>query len=79
MAHFAHINEKSIVDKVIVADQNYIDSGRVGNPNDWIQTSYNTYGGVHYNPDTNEPDLGTPLRKNLKSHRSLTSNGISAV
>ena len=30
----------------------------------WKQTSYNTRGGVHYNPATNEPDGGTPFRKN---------------
>ena len=31
----------------------------------WIQTSYNTRGGVHHNPETNKPDDGTPLRKNF--------------
>ena len=65
MAHFAHINpETSEVDQVIVAEQDFISSGAVGDPNTWIQTSYNTRGGVHYNSETNEPDDGTPLRKN---------------
>lgn len=63
MAHFAHINENGIVDNVIVADQNFIESGVVGNPESWIQTSYNTHGGVHYGEDK-LPDGGIPLRKN---------------
>lgn len=56
MAHFAEvINGK--VSRVIVAEQDFIDSGAVGNPSRWVQTSYNTHGGVHKNG-------GTPLRKN---------------
>lgn len=57
MTHFAEIDEKGIVKRVVVADQEFIDSGRVGNPKNWIQTSYNTRGGEH--------NLGgSPLRKN---------------
>lgn len=56
MAHFAHITNGT-VDQVIVAEQDFIDSGAVGNPSEWVQTSYNTYGGVHKLG-------GTPLRKN---------------
>lgn len=47
MAHFAHINAENIVDQVIVAEQDFIDSGAVGDPKNWVQTSYNTIGGVH--------------------------------
>ena len=47
MAHFCKINNENIVEQVIVADQAFIDSGAVGNPSEWLQTSYNTYGGVH--------------------------------
>jgi hypothetical protein len=59
MSHFARVLE-GIVKEVIVAEQEYVNtlSG------EWIQTSYNTCGGVHYNPATMEPDDGTPLRKN---------------
>ena len=53
MSHFAKV-ENSIVTQVIVAEQDVIDSGLFGT--DWIQTSYNTYGGQH-------PE-GRPLRKN---------------
>ena len=56
MAHFAHI-ANGIVDQVIVAEQDFIDSGAVGPASEWVQTSYNTHGGVHANG-------GTPLRKN---------------
>lgn len=56
MAHFAQIDENNIVIQVIVAEQDYIDSGVVGDPSKWIQTSYNTHGGQH-------PE-GRPLRKN---------------
>ena len=56
MAHYAKV-ENGIVTQVIVADQEFIDSGAVGDPTTWIQTSYNTFGGVHRSG-------GTPLRKN---------------
>ncbi len=54
MAHFAKI-ENGIVTQVIVAEQEYIDT--LEDSSKWIQTSYNTYGGVHKLE-------GTPLRKN---------------
>lgn len=66
MGHFAHVNSESIVDAVIVADQEFINSGEVGEPNEWVQTSYNTHGGIHYKPDSQEPseDQSKALRKN---------------
>ena len=33
-------------------------------PGLWIQTSYNTRGGVHYAPNSDTPDDGVPLRAN---------------
>lgn len=63
MAHFAEINLNNIVTQVIVADQEFINSGAVGNPALWLQTSYNTRGGIHYGPD-GKPDGGIALRKN---------------
>jgi len=64
MAHFAKVIN-GIVSKVIVADANYFDSFIDETPGEWIQTSYNTLGGVHYAPESNEEDGGTPLRKNF--------------
>lgn len=63
MAHFAKINENNEVTQVIVADQDVIDSGLFGDPSTWIQTSYNTRGGVHYGPN-GLPDGGVALRGN---------------
>ena len=60
MSHFAKI-ENSIVNQVIVADQDVIDSGMFGAG--WVQTSYNTRGGIHYGQD-GQPDGGVALRKN---------------
>ena len=58
MAHFAHVDpDTGLVDNVIVAEQNFINSGAVGPASEWIQTSYNTHGGQH-------PE-GRPLRKNF--------------
>ena len=59
MAHFAKV-EDGIVTTVIVAEQDFIDAHCEGT---WVQTSYNTRGGVHYGQDGN-PDGGTALRKN---------------
>ena len=64
MSHFAEINNENIVQRVIVAEQDFIDSGVVGDSSNWIQTSYNTRGGVHYAPNSHEPDSGIALRKN---------------
>lgn len=65
MSHFAKV-ENGIVTQVIVAEQDFINLGYVGDPKDWIQTSYNTRGGVHYKPDTGEPseDQSKALRGN---------------
>lgn len=57
MAHFAQIDENNIVTQVIVAEQDFIDSGAIGDPSKWIQTSYNTHANKHPN--------GTPFRKNF--------------
>lgn len=63
MSHFAKV-ENGIVTDVIGAEQDFIDSGVVGDPSIWVQTSYNTHGGVHRDPNTWEPDGGLALRKN---------------
>ena len=60
MAHFAKI-ENGVVAQVIVAEQDFIDTGAVGHG--WIQTSYNTRGGVHYGQD-GQPSGREQLRKN---------------
>jgi hypothetical protein len=58
MSHFAKINSDNIVEQVIVIEQDVLNTGHWGDPSSWIQTSYNTRGGVHQLG-------GTPLRKNF--------------
>jgi hypothetical protein len=57
MAHFAKVNN-GIVEKIIVAEPEFFNNFVDDTPGEWIQTSYNTRGGVH-------SDGGTPLRKNF--------------
>jgi hypothetical protein len=57
MSHFAQIDENNIVTQVLVIEQDVIDTGLFGDPSSFVQTSYNTIGGVHTLG-------GTPLRKN---------------
>ena len=64
MSHFAKIDKDGIVQRVIVIEQDILDSGNWGDPNNWIQTSYNTRGGIHYAPNSNDADGGVALRKN---------------
>ena len=67
MSHFARVNQ-GIVTQVLVAEQEFIDSYVDTEPGEWIQTSYNTFGGVHYDRSTTPPtpsgDQSKALRKN---------------
>lgn len=56
MAHFAKIVD-GMVTQVIVADPEFFETFVDTSPGEWIQTSYNTRGGVHTLG-------GNPLRKN---------------
>ena len=70
MAHFAQIDENNIVTRVLVIEQDMVNTGLWGDPTSWIQTSYNTRGNVHYGAD-NLPDGGDPLRKNFAGVGSI--------
>ena len=63
MAHYAKVKD-GVVTQVIVAEAEFFDTFVDSEPGEWIQTSYNTRGGQHYDPETGEVDDGTPLRKN---------------
>tara|TARA_R110000796_G_scaffold240625_2_gene361780 strand:+ start:1060 stop:1434 length:375 start_codon:yes stop_codon:yes gene_type:complete len=63
MGHYAKVSN-GVVEEVIVADADFIAAYIYTTPVRWVKTSYNTRGGVHYDPSTNLPDNGTPLRKN---------------
>ena len=56
MAHYAKVSN-SLVTQVIVAEAEFFDTFVDSSPGEWIQTSYNTHGGVH-------SEGNTPLRKN---------------
>ena len=59
MAHFAKVVD-GVVQHVIVAEQEVVDAQE----GTWVQTSYNTRGGVHYGQDK-KPVGGVALRKNF--------------
>jgi len=63
MAHYAKVLN-GIVEKVVVAEPSFFDKFIDTTPGQWIQTSFNTRGGIHYDPITGQPDDGIPLRKN---------------
>ena len=63
MSHFAKINENGIVQEVIVAEQEFIDS--LEDSSIWIQTSYNhnirkQYAGLGYTYDKTNDVFITP-------------------
>jgi hypothetical protein len=60
LSHFAKI-EDGIVTQVIVAEADFI--AMLSDASLWVQTSYNTRGGIHYGQDGN-PDGGVALRGN---------------
>ena len=56
MAHYAKIDANNIVTEVIVAEQDFINSGAVGDSFLWVQTSYNNnfrkqFGGIGHTYD----------------------------
>ena len=67
MSHYAQLDENNTVIFVIAAksegkeEEFTINTGEV-----WKQTSYNTRGGIYYDPETGEPseDQSKALRKN---------------
>ena len=65
MSHFAKIDSNNIVTEVIVAEQDFINSGAVGDSFLWVQTSYNNnfrknYAGVGFTYDKTRDAFYTP-------------------
>jgi hypothetical protein len=56
MSYFAKVVNGTVT-QVIAAEPDFFNTFVDSSPGDWIQTSYNTHGGVHTTG-------GTPLRKN---------------
>jgi hypothetical protein len=65
MAHFAKVFN-GLVTQVIVAEPEFFNTFVDSSPGEWIQTSYNTRGGVHYQPGSSisSTDQTKALRKN---------------
>jgi hypothetical protein len=70
MANYAKINPLTYKVEYVIAiddenDPDYV--SRLDNYDLFVQTSYNTYAGVHYDPETGEPsaDQSKALRKNF--------------
>ena len=68
MSHFAKVVDGKVT-QVIVAEPEFFDTFVDSSPGEWIQTSYNTRGGKHYNPETGElsEDQSKALRGNYAS------------
>ena len=62
MSHYAKVLN-GIVKQVIVAEADFFKTFVDNSPGEWIQTSYNTRGGIHYGSD-GKPDGGIALRAN---------------
>ncbi len=79
MSHFAQVIN-GVVENVIVAEQDFVDT--LPDPQNWIQTSYNTYGGIHYKPNdpNHEPseDQSKALRKNYAGIGFTYNNVLDA-
>jgi hypothetical protein len=65
MAHYAKV-QNGLVTQVIVAEPEFFETFIDSTPGEWIQTSYNTRGGIHYQPNSGTPsdDQSKALRKN---------------
>jgi hypothetical protein len=62
MSHYAKVVDSKVT-QVIVAEAEFFATYNDPEPGLWVQTSYNTRGGVHYGQDGN-PDGGQALRGN---------------
>jgi hypothetical protein len=65
MSHYAKVLNGKVI-QVIIAEPEFFNTFTDTSPGQWIQTSYNTRGGIHYGQDGN-PDGGTALRGNYAS------------
>ena len=65
MGHFAKIVDGKVT-QVIVAEKEFFDTFVDSSPGQWLRTSYNMRGGVHYEPNSDTPkaDQSMALRKN---------------
>jgi hypothetical protein len=66
MAHYAYLDQNNIVTMIIVGKNENEEPGNWEEYYGAKRTSYNTRGGIYYNPITNQPDIdqSKSFRKN---------------
>jgi len=69
MAHYAKLNEQNVVEQVIVIEWEQLQTGLWGDPNRFVQCSFNTQGGEHKLG-------GTPLRANFPGPGYIYNNEL---
>lgn len=64
MGHLAKVEDGIVTQVIVCDDKSWAEKNLGGN---WVQTSYNTAGGIHYDPITKSPsqDQSKSLRKNF--------------
>ena len=63
MSHYAKVVDGKVT-QVIVAEADFFNTFVDSSPGTWLQTSYNTRGGVHYLPNSNTPSGQAAMRGN---------------
>ncbi len=65
MGHYAKVLDGKVT-QVITAKEDFFQTFVDTSPGQWIKTSYNTRGGIHYEPNSDTPsaDQSKSLRKN---------------
>jgi len=63
MAYFAKIDNNNVVERIITTEQEVVDAGTFGDSANLIEVESDGSAGIHYLPDTDKLDDGTPLKK----------------
>ena len=79
MGHYAKVVDGKVT-KVIVAQATFFDNFVDSSPGKWIKTSYNTRGGIHYQPNTHIPseDQSKALRGNYAGIGYIYNTALDA-
>jgi hypothetical protein len=73
MGHYAKVINGIVVD-VNVATQEWVDAQV--NKLEWIETSYNVYGGVYYDPETRKPVANQSVIKKTAGRKRKNYAGL---
>jgi hypothetical protein len=75
MAHYAKV-VKDIVFDVVVADKEWIDLQEKVSYVEWVETSYNIYGGIYYDIETKKPHKNQNLINESAGRKRKNYAGI---